>query len=127
MRLLCSIFLIVSFVSRPVMEISAVLYYQFNIDYIIANYCVNKKRPQLKCDGKCYLVQNIKKTATPTENNTSGAISIVESFLPLYFQQHIMDMPENIDTLYQEHQWGIKNLHSNLFTTTIDHPPNLFS
>lgn len=34
--------------------------YEITKDYIINNYCVNKNRPELHCDGKCYLSKKIK-------------------------------------------------------------------
>lgn len=33
--------------------------YELNKAEIIANFCVNKSRPELKCDGKCYLAQQL--------------------------------------------------------------------
>ncbi|GGH50941.1 hypothetical protein GCM10007423_53950 [Dyadobacter endophyticus] len=37
------------------------LYLDFEIrrEYIVANLCENKNRPQLHCDGKCYLAKRI--------------------------------------------------------------------
>ncbi|NIJ55360.1 hypothetical protein [Dyadobacter arcticus] len=37
------------------------LYLDFEVrrDYIIANLCENRNRPQLHCDGKCYLAKKI--------------------------------------------------------------------
>jgi hypothetical protein len=34
--------------------------YELRKDYIIQNFCINKNRPELHCDGKCYLAQKIK-------------------------------------------------------------------
>lgn len=37
------------------------LYLDFEIrrDYIVANLCENRNRPQLNCNGKCYLAKRI--------------------------------------------------------------------
>jgi hypothetical protein len=37
------------------------LYLDFEIrrDYIVANLCENRNRPQFNCDGKCYLAKRI--------------------------------------------------------------------
>ncbi|WP_157505135.1 hypothetical protein [Dyadobacter beijingensis] len=37
------------------------LYLDFEIrrEYIVANLCKNKNRPQMHCDGKCYLAKRI--------------------------------------------------------------------
>lgn len=34
--------------------------YELRKDYIIQNFCVNKNRPELNCNGKCYLAKQIK-------------------------------------------------------------------
>jgi hypothetical protein len=36
-----------------------VLDYELRKEYIIKVYCVNKDRPELHCDGKCYLAEKI--------------------------------------------------------------------
>lgn len=37
------------------------IYLDFELrhDYIVKNLCINKSRPQLNCDGKCYLAKRI--------------------------------------------------------------------
>jgi len=51
------------------------LYLDFEIrrDYIIANLCVNRDKPMMHCDGKCYLAKRIadakEKDARQAEND----------------------------------------------------------
>ena len=33
--------------------------YELRKEFIIDNYCVNKDRPELNCDGKCYLATRL--------------------------------------------------------------------
>lgn len=35
--------------------------HQLNLDYIIENFCVNKDKPVMQCNGKCHLKKQIKK------------------------------------------------------------------
>ena len=35
--------------------------YVANYDYIVEVLCVNRDRPELNCDGKCYLAQQLAK------------------------------------------------------------------
>lgn len=39
-----------------------VVNYQLNKARITEQYCVNKARPQLHCNGKCHLAQQLRKT-----------------------------------------------------------------
>src|SRR5690606_413609 len=34
--------------------------YQLNKDYIVAELCENKDKPELNCEGKCYLTKQLK-------------------------------------------------------------------
>ncbi|SOE22519.1 hypothetical protein SAMN06298216_2946 [Spirosomataceae bacterium TFI 002] len=34
--------------------------YQFTKDFIVENFCINKDKPELHCDGQCYLALQIK-------------------------------------------------------------------
>ena len=33
--------------------------FSMNRAYIVENFCINKDKPELKCDGKCFLMQKI--------------------------------------------------------------------
>jgi hypothetical protein len=34
--------------------------HELNKAYIIEHFCINKDKPELKCEGKCYLMQQMK-------------------------------------------------------------------
>ena len=63
------------------------LYYELNINYIIETYCVNKDKPQLQCNGKCFLAKQL--TLESKKENTSShhTLKIVEAFYPLYYHK----------------------------------------
>jgi len=41
------------------MKLAIVVSYHVNKEYITANFCENKAKPQMKCNGKCYLAKKI--------------------------------------------------------------------
>ncbi|MDX1908595.1 MAG: hypothetical protein SF053_16275 [Bacteroidia bacterium] len=41
-------------------RVGLVAYYYLNQAYITDVFCVNKSRPELKCNGQCYLMQKIR-------------------------------------------------------------------
>lgn len=55
-------------------------YYQYNIDFIKKELCVNKNKPQMNCNGKCYLAKQIKKTESA----------------PVDLPQHIKELKEAV-------------------------------
>ncbi|MEW7291401.1 hypothetical protein [Aquimarina sp. 2304DJ70-9] len=105
------------------MEISTVLYYQLNIDTIVEKYCVNKERPRLNCNGKCYLMTQMKTANKPSSSEKSETIIITEAFIPLFFQENTFQL-KNIITNYNiTHNWKSHHLQVLEISNTIDHPP----
>lgn len=46
--------------------------YELRKDFIIKNYCINKSRPELHCDGKCYLAKQLKKAEQEDQKQATG-------------------------------------------------------
>ena len=59
MNLICSIFLTLYMAFRPLIPL---VEYAVNYDYISAVLCINKSKPELHCNGKCYLSKELAKT-----------------------------------------------------------------
>ncbi|MHA7060159.1 hypothetical protein ACWGOQ_0023230 [Aquimarina sp. M1] len=128
MRLFFSIVIFTAFAIRPVIEISNILYYQMNIDTIIEKYCVNKERPKLNCNGKCYLMTQMKTSKTASDTNTNSLTIIVEAFIPLFF----VDTTIHIDNNYiffvpHQQNWKPNHLLKKSISKNIDHPPEIYS
>jgi len=51
--------------------------YYINYTYIVKNLCINKDKPEMHCNGKCYLKQMIKKEARE-ENTPNSKLPKVE-------------------------------------------------
>ncbi len=52
-------------------RMGVLVYYQANKAYIAKVLCVNKNRPSLHCDGKCYLAQKLKAAEDREEKRTA--------------------------------------------------------
>jgi len=64
-------------------------YYGLNLNSIIEQYCVNKNKPQLHCDGKCFLAEQLNKASDSKENNGDKFLSVVfELFIPAFISTH---------------------------------------
>ncbi|TPN85216.1 hypothetical protein [Aquimarina algicola] len=124
MRIFFSILLFISFAIRPTIELSLITYYQLNIKTIVDKYCVNKKRPRLKCNGKCYLMNKMK-TSTPSSQKKTSTHVISEVFIPLYFQEYQIMIEKIFYDSEVKHNW--KSPHSKYLEIEIpiDHPPKI--
>ncbi len=123
MRIVFSFLLFMTFAIRPAMEISTVLYYQLNIDTIIDKYCVNKERPRLNCNGKCYLISQMKAQKQPSTKNLNTII-ITEAFIPLFYQENNFRLKDILFTNFEvTHNWKFYHLRLFEISKDIDHPP----
>ncbi|WP_317164542.1 hypothetical protein [Chryseobacterium sp. POL2] len=68
-------------VLRPVMPI---VNYMVNYDFIVQNLCENREKPEMMCNGKCYLSKELAKTTDniPKQDNSKINITLlVDSFV----------------------------------------------
>lgn len=72
MRLLATIWLI-AILAQAFSKDLIILNYQLNIRYIVSHLCVNRDKPQLHCDGKCFLKKQLEKDQRhDATHNTTG-------------------------------------------------------
>lgn len=65
--------------------ISPLIYlnYELRKDYIIQNFCENKERPELNCDGKCYLAKQLK--ASQQEDEEQATLRFMEKLMSIEY------------------------------------------
>ncbi len=63
--------------------VEPILEYCFNYNYIVEVLCVNKDKPRLNCNGKCYLMKQLQKQSG--ENSPKKAQSIQLENYPIGF------------------------------------------
>lgn len=56
--------------------------YQVNKARITRLYCVNKARPTLHCNGKCYLAQQLRKAENAEKKAPAGTVKMKYDVLP---------------------------------------------
>lgn len=98
--------------------------YELRKDYIIQNYCVNKNRPELHCDGKCYLAKQIK-TAEQQEQQQKGA-----DFNRYLFGVEFIETPNEIIVFHLSKTKLLTNFKyrdslSQKHLTSVFHPPSV--
>ncbi len=65
MKLFYSILFTCYMVFRPLIPLAE---YAVNYDYIVNSLCVNKSKPELHCNGKCYLGKELAKANSDSES-----------------------------------------------------------
>jgi len=62
MKRLISIFLLFVLLIQFFHKVEIVVCYQLNKDFISSTLCENKSKPELQCDGKCFMKKQLKAT-----------------------------------------------------------------
>ena len=77
-----------------------IAYYHANKDYIARVLCENRDKPQLHCDGKCYLARKLKaqqdkqdKETTERVQNTPVLQLFCQDNTPFRFNTPAIDLP----------------------------------
>lgn len=116
------IFIAFVMLSRPLWPI---VEYMINYDYIVTRLCENKDKPEMQCNGKCYLTKQLAKEAAGEEENPFGNNSykteiphfIIAEKLPEF---HFAYNPAADSHKSSEYK---PNLYTSLFISEILHPP----
>jgi hypothetical protein len=98
--------------------------YELNKAEIIARFCVNKDKPAMKCDGKCFLAKQLEaEKERQAQQSTQQFQADFGQYVPARMGTHIfcpiVDIVENVaDAVYQ---WP---LYTQIFDS-IDTPPKV--
>lgn len=70
-------------VFRPLIPLAE---YAVNYDYISKVLCINKSRPEVHCNGKCYLSKELAKTndtdPSPLNKTKNSGQKILDTYIP---------------------------------------------
>lgn len=108
-----------------VLQSLSLLYVQceFNINqaYIAKVLCVNRDKPQLHCDGKCYLKKEIDRSAEKDNTNQKeiSNYASITLFIDQPFVQVVFPESHKITSGF------VRNYFSAGFQITADHPPTV--
>ena len=56
-----------------------IAYYQINKEYITRILCINRDKPQLNCNGRCYLAKKLKAQQEKDDQRTSEQVQNIPS------------------------------------------------
>ncbi len=84
-----SILLIFCLIVQTFNRLSIITAYQLNKDFITEAFCINQSKPELHCEGKCYLNKQL---AQADKQEKSAATHVQVKFEILFFQD-IFSLP----------------------------------
>lgn len=119
MKKIAVIFLFCAFAARPAYEIGYLTYFKLNQSEIIRKFCVNKDKPKLHCNGKCHLMKEL---SMGSKNDKKHNSVLVESFLPLFFQQYPYKSDLYSSAYNRSDNWSLLTLSSH-YNRAVPSPP----
>ncbi|AWW00713.1 hypothetical protein [Arcticibacterium luteifluviistationis] len=102
--------------------------YELRKDFIIENFCVNKERPELNCDGQCYLAKQLKAAQEHDENEATA--TFVDKLLGFECVSGNADWHFSQTVVITELQGliaGHQHLNGSELAFSIFHPPKVIS
>lgn len=103
-----------------------ILDYAANYDFIVSNLCENKDKPELECNGKCYLSKQLAKEAGSDEDNPYNNTSKIE--IPQFIiSEHLPEFHFSVELqTIETNDFSFKeDLYYSLYVLQIPHPPQL--
>ncbi len=105
---------------RPVLPLVEYVVYQ---DYIAEFLCVNSNKPELQCDGKCYLMQQITKQNEDKKQNLPQ-ISMKEYPIGFVYIMRFVVQKKLSDT--SQTTLVYRNNYHFMYSDSSFHPPNYY-
>ena len=96
--------------------------YILNQDYIAEFLCINKDKPELKCNGKCHLVKEIEKQQ---QQDPFAALSISMENYPIGFVNILTLSLNNNFNSKEKHTFFYNNLYNLNVKRSVFHPPTV--
>ena len=96
--------------------------YLANKQYIAENFCANKSNKKLHCNGKCYLIKQLKEEEKKEQ-------SPAQPINKMYDEEFIMDLPETSvnsrksDVVVSTGLIPLNTQYNSHFSSDIFHPP----
>lgn len=101
--------------------------YIANYDYIVNVLCENIDKPELECDGKCYLSKELAKEAGADDKNPLNSKTSKTEIPQVIISENVneYEFVLQADHTSIEEIGYLPNLNSLLLTSNIYHPPQL--
>lgn len=105
------------------MKLGILVDYQVRYNYYVNVLCENQEEPELKCNGKCALMKDLKNV----DQSRSQEEPTIPSFVQFdHFATEVIDnesIPNSIKL--KDNFFYYINFYSFLTTNNLDHPPQL--
>jgi len=120
-KIIITIFLITLSI-RPMFYVGNVVYFQTHLNEIIEEYCVNKYKPELQCNGQCHLAKEIS-SIDEYSNRKDVVINASLVFFPVFYQEIKKIKTPLISKDEKTSYYTYNSIYSFLKSSEVNKPP----
>lgn len=103
------------------------IHFKVNQDEITEEHCINKDKPELNCDGKCYLKEQLNNTReTADQPQSPSTPRFLEFECDTFISSEMKDLKSTDEEVRHSKIYFSKKLISDPHLRGIDHPPKGF-
>lgn len=118
--------LLFSIIAKPLYVSSIYGNYFLDVDGFIKKYCVNKKKVELKCNGKCELAKQLNSSTETTPTKDQAIINASDSFVVVYYKAFAEPLLQAIFSPVKKQKiLTFSQFKIQSFFPPIDHPPEV--
>lgn len=105
-----------------------VFQYVINYEYISEVLCINKEKPEMHCNGKCHLMQELAKASNDEKPLSSDKKSQHSEIEVLFIEElNIFCFTKQSDFILTTPIIYYSNLYSHINCNSVFHPPSIIS
>lgn len=120
MKQVVSVLLIILLGTQCLIQLGIVASYHFDKEYIVKSFCENRGRPQLHCEGKCFLKKRLAEVEKK-ERQASGIEKQLE--IPLFLI--VVDEYSAVESFdLMERNIPLVRDYTHIIDVSIFHPPS---
>jgi hypothetical protein len=93
---------------------------------IAKQYCINKKRPMLHCDGKCYLARKIQAAEDEQNREANTTRNVWVEAVPFILSEISLEVPSVLSFEKQHHPFVMKP-YGCAYLQSVFRPPGVVS
>ncbi|MBP9689772.1 MAG: hypothetical protein KBE91_09195, partial [Bacteroidia bacterium] len=103
-------------------KIGIIAWFNINQDKVVELFCINKNKPEMDCEGKCYLAQKLNKSADATDNSTAPNAKIKHTIEELFCIESAIQL--TIPTVAHDYSFNsYYSLYSHKYLMAVFQPP----
>ena len=114
--------LVLVILAQSVGKLALLSNYLVNRDFITLNYCENKNKPKLHCNGKCHLSKQLKEQEKQEGSSKNNTKSIDET---QFCSEYVHAISPRVVYISISENWSYINRETDNTSPSIFHPPTV--